>query len=153
MRYHLAERAGQMIVEFCLLGAPRGKARVKRAGLDGHAYTPDRTVRYEERMALAAQTAMNGHPPMDGPLALDITMKFPVPSSKPKKWREAALRGEIRPTVKPDWDNGGKLTDALNLVVWIDDKQIVEATVSKVYSESPGMWVKVRPIFEEGVFA
>ncbi len=139
------------MIEFFVAGAVRGKERVKTARGGTHSYTPERTVTYEGRLAHAAQEAMAGRPPLEGPISLRVAMKFPVPASKPKKWREAALRGEIRPTVKPDWDNSGKLTDALNLLVWVDDKQVVEAYVTKHYSENPGMWVTVKPL-EEGIF-
>lgn len=140
------------MIEIVLAGAPRGKERVKTAG-DGHAYTPERTVTFEGRLAYAAQFAMEGRPPLDGPLELDVVMYMAVPASKNRKWREAALRGEIRPTVKPDWDNGGKLTDALNLIVWIDDKQIVDGRVRKFYSDRPRTEVRVTPITAEGIFA
>lgn len=137
-----------------MLGPPRGKERVKRR-FDGPSYTPERTVNFESRAAMEATRAMGDRPPLTGALVLDVIMKFPVPASKPKKWREAALRGDIRPTVKPDWDNGGKLTDALNLIVWVDDKQIVDGRVQKFYSEKPGMWMQVREINEprEGIFS
>lgn len=130
------------MIEFSLSGAPRGKERVKTAA-DGHAYTPERTVSFEGRLAYAAQIAMGDRPPFDGPLVLDVIMYMAVPASKPKKFRDAALRGEIRPTMKPDWDNGGKLTDALNLIVWIDDKQIVDGRVRKFYSDRPRTEVRV----------
>lgn len=133
------------MIEFTLAGAPRGKERVKTAA-DGHAYTPERTVSFEGRLAYAAQLAMNGRPPFDGPLALEVTMYMPVPPSKPARFKAAALAGEIRPTVKPDWDNGGKLTDALNLIVWIDDKQVVDATVRKFYSDRPRTEIRVTPL-------
>lgn len=132
------------MIEIFLAGAPRGKERVKTAA-DGHAYTPERTVAFEGRLAYAAQLAMGERPPLEGPLELDVIMYLAVPASKPKKWRDAALRGEIRPTVKPDWDNGGKLTDALNLIVWIDDKQIVDGRVRKWYSDRPRTEVRVKP--------
>ena len=46
--------------------------------------------------------------------------------------------GEIRPTVKPDFDNIGKLiADALNGVAYDDDKCIVDAQVRKFYSDNP----------------
>lgn len=142
------------MIEIVLLGAPRGKERVKRAGAGTHSYTPERTVTYEGRMANAAQVAMAGRAPLEGPLELDIIMRFPVPASKSAKWKASALSGAIRPVVKPDWDNGGKLTDALNLIVWVDDKQIVDARVRKFYSDRPGMWITVRPILtDEGVFS
>lgn len=132
------------LISFSLAGAPRGKERVKTAA-DGHSYTPERTVSFEGRLAYAAQIAMAGRPPLDGPLALHVVMFMAVPASKPAKWRAAALRGEILPTVKPDWDNGGKLTDALNLIVWVDDKQVVSSTVDKFYSDRPRTIVRVWP--------
>jgi Holliday junction resolvase RusA-like endonuclease len=144
------------MIEIFLAGAPRGKERVKTAA-DGHAYTPERTVAFEGRLAYAAQIAMGDRPPLDGPLILDVRMYLAVPASKPKKWREAALRGDIRPTVKPDWDNGGKLTDALNLIVWVDDKQIVDGRVRKWYSDRPRTEVRVSAVsndaIQEGIFS
>lgn len=48
------------------------------------------------------------------------------------------ISGEIRPTVKPDWDNIGKLiADALNGIAYDDDKCIVDAMVRKFYSTDP----------------
>ncbi len=139
------------MIVIVLAGPPRGKERVKRAGLDGHAYTPEKTVSFEGRLAYAAQIVMGERPPLSCALSLDVQMFMPVPASKPKRWREAALRGEIRPVVKPDWDNGGKLTDALNMIVWVDDRQIVDGRVRKFYSDRPRTEIRVRPE-QEGVF-
>lgn len=136
------------MIHIVLLGPPFGKERVKR-GAAGHAYTPERTVTFESRLAYAAQQVMGDRPPLEGPLDLDVIVRFPIPASKPKKWKEAALAGHIRPTVKPDWDNSGKLSDSLNMIVWVDDKQIVDGRVRKYYSEKPGMWITVKPTFEE----
>jgi Holliday junction resolvase RusA-like endonuclease len=133
------------LIAFSLAGAPRGKERVKTAA-DGHAYTPERTVSFEGRLAYAAQIAMAGRPPLEGPLELDVQMFFAVPASKPARFRQDALSGKIRPTVKPDWDNGGKLTDALNLIVWVDDKQVVDARVRKFYSDRPRTEIRVCPV-------
>ena len=47
-------------------------------------------------------------------------------------------KGEIRPTVKPDWDNIGKIiSDALNGIAYKDDAQVVSCTVEKRYSNTP----------------
>lgn len=142
-----------MPIEIVLAGPPRGKQRVKRAGIDGHAYTPEKTVSFEGRLAYAAQLVMGDRPPLEGALVLDMEMHFPVPEGKPKKFREAALRGQIRPVMKPDWDNVAKMTDALNLIVWVDDKQIVDGRARKFYSDRPRTVVRVFTIEEaEGVF-
>lgn len=140
------------MIEIVLAGPPMGKERV-RMTRQGHAYTPERTVNYESRLALAAQQAMNGRAPLDGPLEIDIVAYMPIAESKPKKWKAAALAGEIRPTKKPDYDNFAKICDALNLIVWIDDSQVADGRIRKFYSDRPRMEIRVKPISDEGVFS
>lgn len=136
-----------------LAGAPMGKERV-RVTRAGHAFTPERTVNYEGRLALAAQAAMAGRAPLAGPLSVEVLAFMPIAESKSRKWKAAAVVGLERPTKKPDWDNIGKMLDALNLIVWTDDGQIVEGRVQKFYSNRPRIEIIVREIvFEEGVFA
>jgi Holliday junction resolvase RusA-like endonuclease len=137
-------------LNFSLDGAPMGKERVRFVKATGRTFTPERTVNYESRLALAAQQAMAGRPLLEGPLGLQLTAKMPIPASKPKRFQEAARRGAERPVKKPDWDNFGKILDALNLVVWHDDAQVVEGHVSKVYSDRPSLEVRVWQI--GGVF-
>ncbi len=52
----------------------------------------------------------------------------------------------MRPTVKPDWDNLGKVTDALNGIVWEDDKQVVDGQVIKYYDREPRLEIVVKQI-------
>lgn len=141
------------MIEIVLLGAPRGKER-PRLTKAGHVYTPEKTRDYEAALRYAAKEAMGDRPPLDGPITVDIEVKVPIAQSWPKKRQEAARAGKERPTKKPDWDNFGKMLDALNLVVWIDDSQIVEGRVRKFYSDKPGMWITVHAAGEqEGIFA
>lgn len=123
-----------------------GKERVRFSKATGRTYTPQRTVNYESRLALAAQQVMGDRPLLEGPLSVDLKVYMAVAVSRPKKWRAAALAGEERPTKKPDLDNFAKILDALNLIVWVDDSQIVEMTISKHYSDAPRMEVLVRPL-------
>ena len=134
------------MIEIMLAGVPVGKGRARVRQSTGHLYTPEKTVRFEDRLSLAAQMAMDGRPPLDGPLEVEIEIRMPVPLSKPKRWREAALAGVIRPTKKPDWDNFAKTVDALNMIVWIDDAQIVDGRVTKIYHEAPAFVARVREI-------
>lgn len=131
-----------------------GKERV-RMTRQGHAYTPERTVNYESRLASRAQDVMAGRPLLEGPLEVEVTAYMPIADSKPKKWKAAALAGTIRPVKKPDLDNVAKLLDALNLVVWVDDSQIVRLTVEKHYGAAPRMEIIVRQIQPtgEGIFS
>lgn len=138
-----------------LAGPPMGKERV-RVTRTGHAYTPERTLNYEARLAHAAQLAMAGRAPMEGPLEVSIEIYMPVPESKPKKWKAAALSGELRPVKKPDADNFAKVLDACNLIVWADDSQIVELHVSKFFSDRPRFVARVSELGkdngQQGVF-
>lgn len=134
------------MIEIILAGAPMGKERVRFVKATGRTFTPERTVNYESRLAYAAQQAMGDRPLLGGPLSVDVVAFMPIAESKPRKWKAAALAGEIRPTKKPDWDNFGKILDALNLVVWADDAQIVEGRVQKFYSDTPRMEIRVREI-------
>jgi Holliday junction resolvase RusA-like endonuclease len=133
------------VIEIVLLGAPRGKER-PRLTKAGHVYTPEKTRNYEGALKYAAQQVMGDRPPVAGPLMLDMRVVMPISPSWPKKRQEAARAGLERPTKKPDWDNFGKVIDALNLVVWIDDGQIVQGSVSKFYGDKPGMWIKVEEV-------
>jgi Holliday junction resolvase RusA-like endonuclease len=92
---------------------------------------------------------MAGRAPLQGPVRVVMTMRFPVPASWSKKNQAAALAGQIRPTIKPDWDNGAKLCDAINMVVFLDDKQVVDGRVIKLYSERPGLTIEVESAFIE----
>lgn len=136
------------MIEIVLLGAPRGKER-PRLTKAGVVYTPEKTRDYEAALKYAAQQAMGDRPPLEGPLALDMIVNIPIARSWPKKRQEAARAGRERPTKKPDFDNYAKTVDALNLIVWIDDAQVVDARVQKIYSDKPGMWIVVRPITYE----
>ena len=68
-----------------------------------------------------------------------------IPSSKSKKWKQAAAEGVEKPTKKPDVDNLIKIImDALSGVIYKDDKQIIKMSVEKRYAEQPGVTLEVR---------
>lgn len=86
---------------------PKARARVVRGG----AYTPERTVNQEQRIQQYLKVAYPQITPYAGPVGLLVQVRF-----------KGAGRG--------DWDNFGKLvSDALNKRAYLDDKQVVRATV------------------------
>src|SRR5262249_37363751 len=88
----------------------------------GFAYTPSATSKYEAPGRLAAQLAMDGQPPIATPVRAEIVIDLPVPASWSAKRRDAALRGDVRPTSRPDADNYVKAAlDAVNAIVVADD--------------------------------
>jgi Holliday junction resolvase RusA-like endonuclease len=89
---------------------------------------------------------MGDRPPLEGPVEVTMNVCFPVPESWSKKKKERAIHGIIFPTVKPDNDNLLKVIDALNEIVFRDDKQVVISHVYKTYSERPRMTIEVSQI-------
>lgn len=140
------------MIEITLAGEPMAKGRV-RVTKTGRAFTPERTLRYESRLAAEAQHVMGDRPLLEGPLMLEIEVRMSIPASKPKKWQDAARRGDIRPTKKPDLDNFAKVVDALNLIVWQDDSQIVDLRVTKHFHDKPAFIARITPMIDQGAFA
>lgn len=140
------------MIEIYLAGEPVGKGRPRFVKATGRAFTPEKTVRFEDRLSMAAQLAMSGRPLLEGPLDVHVTIAMTIPASKPKKWQAAALTGDIRPTKKPDADNFAKMLDACNMIVWADDAQIVELRVSKFYSNIPSFTAVVRELNPRSAF-
>ena len=69
-------------------------------------------------------------------ISLRLIAYFPVPNSYSKKMRGECVAGLIKPTVKPDIDNVVKAAlDAMNGVVYADDKQVFELSITKQYTE------------------
>jgi len=131
--------------ELILDGEPIGKGRPRFSRGTGHAYTPEKTARFEERLAWAAQDTMKRRPLFDGPLRVLINAYFSIPLSKSAKWKLAALEQKILPTKKPDIDNIIKgIADALNKVVYVDDTQIVSLSAGKFYSDRPRIEIFIR---------
>ncbi|QOD84843.1 RusA family crossover junction endodeoxyribonuclease [Chromobacterium haemolyticum] len=144
-----------MNISFFVPGAPVGKGRpraARRKGKAGKEYiaqiTPEKTVNYESLVALASAQAMEGRPPMCGPVELGVVMYLPIPASWSNKKKAAALAGDLLPMVKPDMSNVVKaIEDGMNGVVYADDCQIVDYAPSKKrYSDKPGVEVTVREI-------
>lgn len=126
-----------------LAGEPRGKGRHRFVRATGHIHPDAKTERYEHHLKLAGMVAMRGRAPLEGALRATVLARVKIPASWSRRQREDAVLGITRPTGKPDADNFLKILDALNKVVWLDDAQIVEATIRKVYSTEPGLVITV----------
>ena len=127
----------------------QGRPRISTAGGFPRAYDPAKSRNYKAFVKLIAQEEI----PVQGwrytelPLAVTITAYMSIPSSKSKKFKQAAALGVERPTKKPDIDNIFKcVTDALSGIAYKDDKQIVAATVNKWYAEVPRVEALIRII-------
>ena len=137
-----------LIVGFTVDGVPVGKGRPKfaRRGNFVTAYTPAKTKTYEEQVALVSRIAMKTENKTICSSAIRVNMEIfvPIPKSWSKIKRTRALNGEEYPTTKPDADNVAKgVLDALNGIVFEDDKQVVGLFIVKRYSDRPRVEVRV----------
>jgi Holliday junction resolvase RusA-like endonuclease len=113
----------------------KGRARFSRK--TGVAFTPKATVVAEAWVRAAVVNAV-GSPRVPGPVAVRAVFVMPIPKSRPKGWREAALAGRILHTARPDVDNLGKLlADALNGIAWADDSAVAVLSLVKRYGDEP----------------
>lgn len=120
--------------------SPCGKDRPRFSMGSGfpRVYTSEKTRRFETIFSDVAHGAMMraGHMPTYDAVRLRIVAYFPVPQSYSKKKRGECIAGLIKPMMKPDIDNVVKAAlDAMNGVVYDDDKQVFELLVTKRYTE------------------
>ncbi len=128
------------MITFTVHGEPVGKGRPKfaRRGSFVTAYTPEKTANYENLVKLYASQVMAGKELLECPVSVTMWINVGIPASFSKKKAEQAVKGELCPTKKPDIDNIVKgIFDALNDVVWKDDKQVCHLSVVKKYSATP----------------
>lgn len=136
-----------MEITFEVEGKPFGKER-PRFTRYAQPYTPSKTANYEQNVALAYKLKYGRTKfPPDAALGIDIKAYMPIPKRTPKYKLPDLVSGKVRPTVKPDWDNIGKLVcDALNGVAYDDDRKICEARVQKFYGETPKTVITVYTV-------
>ena len=140
---------------FTVLGPPVGKARARIVYREAmgiyKGYTPDKTRAVEGEIGYMAQGLWEGKPPLEGPVALMVKFYFPIPRSWSQKRQALALNGELLPIVKPDVDNCVKLVkDALSMIVWRNDAQVVLVTGAKFYSDRPRTEIVVKVLERPG---
>jgi Holliday junction resolvase RusA-like endonuclease len=126
-------------VKFTIIIPPKGQMRARSRAIsrDGKSFAMTYKAgkqRKEEHRLAALLFEHRPETPMTGPVCLIINAYMPIPESKPKKFKAAALAGIERPTTKPDADNIGKaVLDVMNGVFFQDDKQIVSLQLEKHY--------------------
>lgn len=108
-------------IQFEIPGLAVPWARAGRKG--GFSYTPKKQADYMAAVRIAAQAAMGGQPPLDGPVMLSITVVYPWPASMSRKKRRA--KDAFLKATRPDLSNHVKLIeDALNGITYRDDGQV-----------------------------
>ena len=135
-----------MQIHFQVEGDPKGKGRPRfsRVGSFTKVYTDKQTLSYEAMIAFFAKQAMGVTDLLETPVSVFLYVRLPVPQSYSKKRREVCLGGTEKPCKKPDIDNIAKTyLDAMNGVIFVDDTQVVDLHVKKLYSDKAGVDVMV----------
>jgi len=117
---------------------PIGKQRARK-GRNGF-YTPDKTKEAEEVIAWYCREAMQQQSidVIDKPVKIKIKAYFPV------KYKDRHIKNNPHIN-KPDVDNIAKLVlDALNKVLYTDDKLIYHLEIIKLYADEPYVMVVVE---------
>jgi len=123
------------VIQFTVFGPPVAKGR-PRLG-KGHVFTPAKTRAAEMEVGLRAKVAMRGKPIITGPCMVSIVFTFQRPKSSKREHH----------TVKPDLDNLCKLlTDSCNGIVYQDDSQITQISISKAYGDQARTDITIRSI-------
>lgn len=120
-------------IKITIPGRIGGKGRPKFTTRGGfaRAYTPAKTRSTEAMVREFGAQAMDGRPPIEGPVGLTMAIiQAPAVS-----WSKKKRAGAFWVTGKPDIDNIVKLVgDSLNSIVWRDDAQISAFHVERRYS-------------------
>lgn len=137
-------------IGFEVPGKPFGKQRprvVTRGGF-ARAYTPRKTVDYEEKVKSSYYEEAGKYLyKLDGNIEATIDAIFEVPKSVSKKKRETLIHNHCYYTKKPDCDNIAKsILDALNGYAYLDDSQICVLHTTKTYGETAKVKVTLKKI-------
>lgn len=134
------------LLSFTIKAVPQPQLRPRVASFGGHphVYDPASTRQFKRIVTKLASAEMAGIEPIDGPLKVSFTFYRPVQQSLSKAEFERRAVGDELPTVKPDLSNYLKATeDALNGVVWEDDRAITTEVIKKRYSTTPRIALKI----------
>lgn len=127
------------MITFEIPGKPQPKQRARsgktKNGKTIH-YTPAKTENFEAKVGWIATHHVHGRQPSNKPFALRVVIWVEIPPSWPQWKRQAAWRGEIAATTKLDGDNVAKsIMDALNGVIYKDDRQVTSLQVDKFFGD------------------
>lgn len=126
--------------------APKGRPRMTKRGI---AFTPSKTRRAEQDLAVLVSNELKGKEPIDVAIRVEMDVFMPRPKSHYGTGRNA---GKIKdsspqfPITKPDIDNIEKLfLDAAEGLLWTNDSRIVHKNTRLCYADgrAPGYVVVV----------
>lgn len=117
----------------------------------GQRRLPDRVITYDRQTKEKEQTkwqivAQYDEEPIRTPISMVITFCMPIPVGTSRKRVTQMRSGYIKHMCRPDVDNLAKyLLDVMTGTVYLDDAQIHELILRKIYSNNPRSVVQITP--------
>lgn len=134
------------MIKFVVFGKPVAKAR-PRMTRQGFAYTPQKTINYENLVRYTFQSEFPSHEPFLGLIEANITCIFDIPKSYSKKKTKELLETHNNYNHKPDLDNIAKIIlDSLNGIAYKDDSQVTILHINKEYGNQSKVIVELEEI-------
>ena len=113
------------------------------------AYDPPKSAAYKKLIASYARR-VKPEKLLEGNIYVKINVYKGILKSFSKRKIELAEMNLLRPITKPDADNYAKgPLDACKGIIWKDDGQVVDLSVSKYYSKNPRIEVWICEINPE----
>lgn len=138
-----------MKITFDIEPVQQQRPRATRFGRGIRMYDPPKTAKFKKELRAMAQAQYKGKP-LTGPLKVTFRFYRPIQTSISKKEHDLRASGVHRPIVKPDISNFVKSAeDALNGVLWEDDKLIVTEVSGKYYADNPRIEMEIETLEEE----
>lgn len=134
------------MIELYIEGPPLAKVR-HRTG-NGVTYNPQSKIEEAVKWEIKAQLP-SGFKPFTGACRIELTAFFSRPKSHygtGKNSSKLKKNAPAFPTVKPDVDNILKFyADAMNGIVYLDDKQVTVVSMSKLYGK-PRVLIAIKEV-------
>lgn len=128
-----------MIRSMTVYGVPQAKGSTRSFSRGGRIITTSTNRNLHDWSLLVASEAqrhVNGRTLLEGPLSVSVEFVMPKPKSKPKS--------AIYPVTKPDIDKLLRaVLDPLSKVWFLDDSQVAEVRMMKVYGDPPRVRISV----------
>lgn len=127
------------MIKFQINARPQPKER-SRSTRSGHHYTPKRTVNFEMTVAAEFKLQHPFHKILTGPVGIFVDIQFRRPKTVAKGYWH---------TGPGDADNIIKsISDGLNKVAWLDDRQVADLHAKKHWGDSDRIVVSIWPLEE-----
>jgi Holliday junction resolvase RusA-like endonuclease len=132
---------------------PKPLARTRTKGGSNRVWTPRKSQSDKKTIAeyVALHMRDQGNKGLfSGPVRLTVGLHFNWPKSWSEKKRRAPGSHYVTNQKLGDWDNLGKLvSDALEGVVYENDRQVCQVTLEKLYGPREGIYIKVDELYSE----